>query len=120
MDRAKEQLTSQGRSHHRLERIVDSDLFLASEFGKLNKISKENFNMNEYKIIIDNKPFEHPRQFITGREVKEYVKAPSDYGVWLKVRGPGKDKEIGDNEQVDLSQPGREHFFTGPKVTTEG
>ena len=73
-----------------------------------------------YKIIIDNKPFEHPSQFITGKEIKNYVNAPANFGAWLKGKGREPDKEIGDNEQVDLSQPGREHFFTGPKTTTEG
>lgn len=73
-----------------------------------------------YKILIDNKPFDHPNQFITGKEIKNFVSAPANYGVWLKVKGSGKDKEIGDDERVDLSEPGREHFFTGPKTTTEG
>jgi len=73
-----------------------------------------------YKILIDNKPFEHPSQFITGREVKAYVNAPTNYGVWIKVKGPGKDIGVGDDEQIDLAVPGREHFFTGPKTTTEG
>jgi len=74
----------------------------------------------KYKILIDRKPFEVEDQFITGTQIKSLVAAPANYGVWLKVNGPGEDKEIGDNEQVDLAQPGREHFFTGSKNTTEG
>lgn len=73
-----------------------------------------------YKIQIDKKPFEVSSQFITGSQIKTLVGAPSDYGVWLKVTGPSPDKEISDSEQVDLEQPGREHFFTGKKSTTEG
>ncbi len=73
-----------------------------------------------YKIMVDNKPFDWHAQFITGRDIKNLVGAPADYGVWIKVKGPGKDIEVGDDEKVDLSQPGREHFFTGPKSTTEG
>jgi len=33
--------------------------------------------------------------------------------------GPN-DPEIGDNQKVDISQPGTEKFFTGKKTTTEG
>ena len=74
----------------------------------------------KFKILIDQKPFEVEEQFITGAQIKVLVGAPANYGVWLKISGPGKDKEIADNEQVDLAQSGREHFFTGAKNTTEG
>ncbi len=72
-----------------------------------------------FKIMVDQKPFDVENQVITGLEIKKLVNAPSNYGVWLKVNGPNPDKEIADNEQVDLSQPGREQFFTGAKSTTE-
>lgn len=72
-----------------------------------------------YKIRVDKQTFEVSDQYITGSELKKLVSAPSSYGVWLKVQG-NKDIEIGDSEKVDLAQPGREHFFTGPKQTTEG
>ena len=73
-----------------------------------------------FKIKIDNKNFEHPNQFITGSEIKTLAGVPPDYGVWLKVTGPGQDRRINDNEQVDLSKPGTDHFFTGKTTTTEG
>jgi hypothetical protein len=73
-----------------------------------------------YKITIDKKKFDLHNQFITGAQLKALVNAPSNYGVWLKMKGPEQDKEIADNETVDLAQPGREDFFTGPKQTTEG
>ncbi|HBC31159.1 multiubiquitin domain-containing protein [Petrimonas sulfuriphila] len=74
----------------------------------------------KFKILVDQKPFEVEEQFITGLQIKSLIGAPANYGVWLKVNGPNPDKEIADNEQVDLSQPGRDHFFTGAKTTTEG
>ncbi|MGG6232329.1 multiubiquitin domain-containing protein [Tenacibaculum sp. SDUM215027] len=77
-------------------------------------------NEEKFKILVDQKPFEVEEQFITGLQIKTLVAAPANYGVWLKVNGPNPDKEIADNEQVDLQQPGREHFFTGAKTTTEG
>lgn len=73
-----------------------------------------------FKIMIDQKPFDWPHQFITGAQIKQLAGVDMSYGVWLKVHGPGEDLPIGDQEQVDLSKPGREHFFTGPTQTTEG
>lgn len=74
----------------------------------------------KFKILVDQQPFDVEEQFITGKQIKALVSAPTSYGVWLKVNGPNPDKQIGDDEQVDLSQPGREHFFTGSTTTTEG
>ena len=74
----------------------------------------------KFKILIDQKPFDVDEQFVTGVMIKSLVGVQANYGVWLKSNGPGPDKEIGDNEQIDLAQPGREHFFTGSKTTTEG
>lgn len=77
-------------------------------------------NEEMYRILVDQKPFKSENQFITGLQIKALVSAPANYGVWLKVNGPNQDIEIKDNDQVDLQQPGREHFFTGAKTTTEG
>lgn len=80
----------------------------------------ESEDRKKYKILIDQQPKEVEEQFITGGQIKALVGVPAHYGVWLKITGPGDDKEIADNEKVDLAQPGREHFFTGSKTTTEG
>jgi hypothetical protein len=72
------------------------------------------------KILIDQKPFELHSKYITGSQIKTLVGVPADYGVWIKRNGPDPDIEVNDNEQVDLDEPGREHFFTGSKRTTEG
>ncbi len=75
---------------------------------------------NKFKILIDQKPFDVEDQFITGSQIKVLAQVPTEYGVWLKVNGPEDDREIENDEKVDLSKPGREHFFTGKKSTTEG
>ena len=82
--------------------------------------SKNNKRKNGFKILVDHKPFYWLEQFISGIQIKELAEADMSFGVWLKVNGPGEDIPIGDDEQFDLSQPGREHFFTGPTQTTEG
>lgn len=81
---------------------------------------KKSLKTHVFKILIDQKPFEWPDQFITGAQIKQLAGVDMSYGVWLKVHGPGEDQPIGDQEQVDLSDPGREHFFTAPTQTTEG
>jgi len=73
-----------------------------------------------YHIMIDQKPYNWPNQFITGADIKSLANVDMGFGVWLKVNGPGDDIPIGDQEKVDLSPNGREHFFTGPTQTTEG
>lgn len=74
-----------------------------------------------YNIQIDHKPFSWPERYITGAQLKDLVKVDKmTYGVWLKVEGPGDDILIGNDEKVDLSEKGKEHFFTGKTQTTEG
>lgn len=75
---------------------------------------------NKYKISIDKVPYEYDEQFITGSKIKELSGADTTYGVWQKVSGNSPDIEIANDDKVDLSEPGREHFFTGPKELTEG
>jgi hypothetical protein len=73
-----------------------------------------------YRLKIDNRPYEWPKEFITGLEIKRLAKVdPATYSVWEIVEGPGEDIEIGDHQQVDLK--GHEKsFITGKKHSTEG
>lgn len=73
-----------------------------------------------FKILVDQKPYDWPDQFITGSQIKTLAGVDTSYGVWIKVSGPAEDLPVGNDDQVDLSKPGREHFFTGPTQTTEG
>lgn len=73
-----------------------------------------------YKILVDQKPFDWQNPTITGLQLKNLVGAKINACVWLKVNGPHDDQPVGDNEAIDLTQPGREHFFTGECQTTEG
>lgn len=73
-----------------------------------------------YKIRIDKNNFDVLNQFITGAELKKLGGIPADYEIFLKVNGPGEDKLITDNEKVDLSEPGREHFYGCKPNTNNG
>mgnify|MGYP001460009443 CR=1 FL=1 len=71
------------------------------------------------KIMIDQKPFDWEKDTITGSEIKALAGVDPSYGVWLQQPGP-EDPTVADSESIDLTQPGRERFFTGKKETTEG
>ncbi len=73
-----------------------------------------------FRFLLDGRQFEWGGAFITGLTLKKLAEVdPATYGVWLVVRG-SEDKKIGNNELVDLSEPGVEKFFTGVDQTTEG
>jgi hypothetical protein len=72
-----------------------------------------------YKLVVDQKQHEWPEKLISGSQIKTLANVDQSYGVWQQLPGPD-DPEIGDNETVDLSEPGKERFFTGKKTTTEG
>ncbi len=76
-----------------------------------------------FRFVIDGRRFEWGAPIITGLKLKQLAGVdPVTYDVWLEIRGVrgAEDRPIADNEQVDLSQPGVERFFTGKKTTTEG
>ena len=70
--------------------------------------------MKPYKILIDNKPFDHPSQFITGKEIKTYVNALQILS-WLKVNMCMTNNEIGHNDSSHIRISSRT-FYTGPKT----
>jgi hypothetical protein len=73
-----------------------------------------------FKIVVDQKHHEWRERYITGLEIKRLAGVdPATYDAWQDVRGP-EDILVGDNDQVDLTKPGVERFFTGKKTTTEG
>jgi hypothetical protein len=73
----------------------------------------------EFKISVDQRQHDWPRPTITGRELKLLAGVDLSYGVWQQLPGPD-DPEIADDQEVDVSVPGKEKFFTGKKTTTEG
>jgi hypothetical protein len=74
----------------------------------------------KYHILIDQKPYWVDSATITGAQIKKIAGIPSNYTLYQRVTGPGEDLPISDNQAVDLSQPGAEHFFSGITQTTEG
>ncbi len=74
---------------------------------------KNNNKVQEpFKILINNQPFDWSKQFITGIEVRTLGQITMEYYVYLKVNGQGGDILITDELQTDLSNPGREQFYS--------
>lgn len=83
-------------------------------------VQKEKDKDKDFKINVDRKPHDWPKQFITGAEIKKLAGVDqTTYDAWQDVPGP-EDLLIADDNKVDLSQRGTERFFTGKKTTTEG
>lgn len=72
-----------------------------------------------FRIIVDHQPYEWEKTTITGNEIKGLVGVDKSYGVWQDLPGPN-DPPVEDEQEVDLTAPGVERFFTGRKETTEG
>jgi hypothetical protein len=82
--------------------------------------NKDEKKEKPFKILVDHKPHDWPESFITGAEIKRLAGVDqATFDAWLDVPGP-EDVLVGDNDKIDLRDPGREKFFTGKKTTTEG
>ncbi|MGE4410070.1 MAG: multiubiquitin domain-containing protein [Sphingobium sp.] len=77
-------------------------------------------NDRSFRMELDGRVFEWGGTFISGLTLKKLAQVdPTEYGVWLEVRG-SEDRPIGNTDLVDLSAQGIERFFTGIVKTTEG
>jgi hypothetical protein len=71
-------------------------------------------------IFVDQKRYDWNDSCITGAQIKDLAGVdPQAYDAWQDVPGP-EDILVGDNDKIDLTEPGVEKFFTGKKTTTEG
>lgn len=76
------------------------------------KVNSENSPRRGLKITINNKEYEWPEQYITGRDVRKIAKIPPDEELYLAIKKPWEDERIEDDTRVDLARPGIEHFFS--------
>lgn len=73
-----------------------------------------------YKYSIDGVKFETEKKIITGAELRSKGNVPSDYEIYLEVHGPGDDELITAIQNVDLSEPGREKYYSSKPNTNNG
>lgn len=66
------------------------------------------------KLSVDNTQIETTEQFLTGLQIKELAKVPSDYDLFLVVPG-FQDELISNDTSVNLARPGIERFLSRPQ-----
>ena len=64
-----------------------------------------------FRLKIDDRDLEWPRACISGFTLKKIASLPAGMSLWLEVRG-GQDREIADNDLVNLDLAGVEKFFS--------
>jgi hypothetical protein len=74
----------------------------------------------DWKLVIDTKPFDWKKQYITGSEVRSLGNIASEYQIFLVIKGPFEDELIENSEKVDLARPGIEHFYSCKPNTNNG
>jgi len=61
---------------------------------------------------VDGKQFSWEKQFITGTQIRKEADVSEEFDILLDNKGDFEDVLIEDNERVNLSRPGTEHFKT--------
>lgn len=75
---------------------------------------------NQYAFSVDNQQFKSNDPTPTGRQILELSgRVPISKFLLVQV-GHGQPREIGPDDKVDLSAPGKEHFRALPRECTEG
>lgn len=72
----------------------------------------------KFKYTIDGVHGESETAIVTETTLRQVGKVPSDYSIYLEVKGPGDDELI--EGEVDLSEPGRERFYSAKPNTNNG
>lgn len=66
-----------------------------------------------YRFTVNGRKFEWGAPEISGRTLKRFAEvSPSNFNIWMEVRGQGDDVLIEDSELVRLDEPGLERFYT--------
>jgi hypothetical protein len=66
----------------------------------------------EYKITIDDKEYVSKNQYISGKKIKKIGKIDSTHSIWFKAPNSDHAIEMRDDDTLDLSHPGIEHFYS--------
>jgi len=67
-------------------------------------------------LIINNKEYKWEKEYITGAEIKKLGMIPDIDKLFLAIKKPWEDEEIGDDKQVNLARPEIEHFFSKKQI----
>jgi hypothetical protein len=68
----------------------------------------------KFRFTVDGNKFESEIPILTGGQIKTQAGVDPTHGLFLEGHGKHPDRQIRDDEQVDLREPGKEDFFTAP------
>jgi hypothetical protein len=69
-----------------------------------------------YKFFVDAKPFETPKEYLSGQEIKRQAGVLDTYQLFLEKEGDIPDEGISDDKTVDMKGKDK-HFFAVPPAT---
>jgi hypothetical protein len=62
-------------------------------------------------IIIEGREFQWPKQFITGRELRQLAGLPENADLFLGITDPWDDEQVGLDDRIDIAREGVESFY---------
>jgi hypothetical protein len=72
----------------------------------------------QFKFKVNDQSFESEQSVLTGAQIKAQAQMEPSFQLFLEEPGDDKpDRQIGDTETVDLSEPGIEKFYGIPPAT---
>ena len=71
----------------------------------------------KFKFKVNDQEFESDSATITGREIRQLAQIPSGYQLFQELKGQREDRMIGDDDTVNLAEPGIEKLYTVPPAT---
>ncbi len=75
------------------------------------------FVKKKLHFFINEKPFTWYKQYIRGAQIRELGNIPAEDDIFLDIKEGWQDDQILDDEAVDLARPGKEKFFSKPRLT---
>jgi hypothetical protein len=72
---------------------------------------------HEFKFIVDDQKFESPSAKVTGRQIKAIAHKDPSLALFLEGHGGHPDRQIADDETVDLATLHDPRFYTAPGAT---
>jgi hypothetical protein len=71
----------------------------------------------QYNYSVDGNQFHSADRVLSGATIKARAGVGPNFGLFLEGHGHAPDRQIGDGEEIDISVPGHEKFYTTPPAT---
>lgn len=68
-------------------------------------------NAHALKLTFEGKEYNWPKEYITGKELKQLFDLRQEDQLFLEIRDPWRDEPVPDDKEINLARPGIEQFF---------